>query len=84
MHNDLRHSAALLELLNQVAEWIPAGPRMTLFGDAEFRAVEVQRCCQRRRWHWHLGLKQAIDITQPAGNEVLRPATGQLLPGRRR
>lgn len=31
--------------------------RVTLYGDCEFRAVEVQRHCQKKHWHWQLGLK---------------------------
>ncbi len=62
-----------MELLNQVAPWIPAEPRVTLFGDAEFRAdfgelgraVEVQRLCQRR--HWQVGLKSDLLFREGAG-----------------
>lgn len=31
--------------------------RITFFGDAEFRAVELQRFCQEQRWHWQVGVK---------------------------
>ena len=34
--------------------------RITLYGDAEFRAVGIQRYCQTQHWHWHLGLKSDI------------------------
>jgi hypothetical protein len=71
-----------MELLNQVAEWVPAGPRVTLFGDAEFRAVEVQRWCQRRQWHWHLGLKSDI-LFREAGGAWQPLKAWELSPGER-
>jgi hypothetical protein len=35
----------------------PTHVRLTFFGDAEFRAVELQRFCQEQRWHWQVGVK---------------------------
>lgn len=71
-----------MDLLNQVAPWIPEGLRVTLFGDAEFRAVEVQRLCQRRRWHWQAGLKS--DLLFRAGAGAWQPLkTWTVLPGER-
>lgn len=71
-----------VELLNQVAPWIPEGPRVTLFGDAEFRAVEVQRQCQRRHWHWQVGLKS--DLLFREGESAWQPLrTWTVLPGKR-
>lgn len=46
-----------ITLLRCVAPWIPLGVRVTLFGDCEFRAVNVQAFCQEQGWHWQLGLK---------------------------
>ncbi len=71
-----------MELLNQVAEWIPAGPRVTLFGDAEFRAVDVQRCCQGHHWHWYLGLKSDI-LFREAGGAWQPLKAWELAPGER-
>jgi hypothetical protein len=71
-----------MELLNQAAPWMPEGPRVTLFGDAEFRAVEVQRLCQRRHWHWQVGLKS--DLLFREGESAWQPLkTWTVLPGER-
>lgn len=71
-----------MELLNQVGPWIPAGTRVTFFGDAEFRAVEVQRLCQRRHWHWQVGLKSDLLFRDGAG--AWQPLkTWTVLPGER-
>jgi hypothetical protein len=68
-------------LLKQVQPYLPSPKqvRTTLYGDCEFRAVEVQRYCRLHHWHWQLGLKsdtlfrrgtadwqplQAIGVTQ--------------------
>lgn len=40
--------------------------RIILYGDCEFRAVEVQRYCQGQHWHWQLGLKSDILFHQGA------------------
>jgi len=42
--------------------------RITFFGDAEFRAVELQRFCQQHHWHWHVGVKS--DTLYQAANGV--------------
>ena len=49
-------------LLKQVQPYLPSPKqvRTTLYGDCEFRAVEVQRYCRARHWHWQLGLKSDI------------------------
>jgi hypothetical protein len=44
-------------LLTRVRPFLPAHARIHLYGDCEFRAVDVQTCCQRCGWHWHLGVK---------------------------
>jgi hypothetical protein len=53
-------------LLKQVQPHLPDATRVriTLYGDCEFRAVEVQRYCQAHQWHWHLGLKSDILFRQ--------------------
>jgi hypothetical protein len=28
-----------------------------LYGDSEFRAVDLQKYCRNQGWHWYLGLK---------------------------
>jgi hypothetical protein len=40
--------------------------RITLYGDSEFRAVDLQRYCRDQRWHWYLGLKSDILYRQAA------------------
>src|SRR6266496_3219404 len=35
----------------------PTQLRISFFGDAEFRAVELQRFCQEQHWHWQVGVK---------------------------
>jgi hypothetical protein len=51
-----------ISLLKQVQPWLPDVQqiRITLYGDCEFRAVEVQQYCQAQQWHWQLGLKSDI------------------------
>jgi Transposase DDE domain len=48
-----------LALLKRIQPLLPdpSQVRITLFGDAEFRAVDLQRFCQQQRWHWHVGVK---------------------------
>jgi hypothetical protein len=48
-----------IKLLKQIQPWLPDPKkvRITFFGDAEFRAVEVQRYCRRQGWHWQVGVK---------------------------
>ena len=48
-----------IELLKRIQLLLPypTQVRITFFGDAEFRAVELQRFCQERQWHWHVGVK---------------------------
>ena len=44
-------------LLQEVKPYLPKGKRVTFFGDSEFRAVGVQRYCQRQAWGWQIGVK---------------------------
>ena len=55
-------------LLKQVRPCLPDARqvRITLYGDSEFRAVDVQRYCQAQHWHWQLGLKSDILFRQGA------------------
>ena len=55
-------------LLEQVQPHLPDAQRVriTLYGDCEFRAVQVQRYCQARHWHWQLGLKSDTLFRQGA------------------
>lgn len=57
-----------IALLKQVQPCLPDAQqvRITLYGDCEFRAVAVQRCCQAQHWHWQLGLKSDILFRQGA------------------
>jgi len=49
-----------LALLKRIQPLLPdpTQVRITFFGDAEFRAVELQRFCQAHQWHWHVGVKR--------------------------
>ncbi|MFL5804040.1 MAG: hypothetical protein ACJ8CR_20135 [Roseiflexaceae bacterium] len=48
-----------LGLLKRIQPLLPDPKvvRITFFGDAEFRAVVLQRFCQAQHWHWQLGVK---------------------------
>jgi len=49
----------------------PQQLRITFFGDAEFRAVELQQCCRQQDWHWHVGVKS--DTVFHQGDGIWRP-----------
>jgi len=53
-----------VKLLKQVASWIPKRVRVILLGDAEFRAVAVQKLCKLYKWHWQVGLKSDIGFRE--------------------
>jgi hypothetical protein len=57
-------------LLKQVQPHLPDTKlvRVTLYGDCEFRAVQVQQYCQAHHWHWQLGLKSDILFRQGAAD----------------
>ena len=57
-----------LALLEQVQPYLPSTEqvRITLYGDSEFRAVDLQRYCRDQRWH--LGLKSDILFRRGASN----------------
>jgi hypothetical protein len=49
----------------------PTHLRITLFGDAEFRAVDLQAYCREQHWHWHVGVKS--DTLFQDGDGIFRP-----------
>ena len=55
-HTDAETQLALLKRIQPLLP-DPRQVRITFFGDAEFRAVELQRFCQAQHWHWHVGVK---------------------------
>lgn len=55
-NTDAQTQLALLKRIQPLLP-VPSQVRITLFGDAEFRAVELQRFCQQQGWHWHVGVK---------------------------
>jgi len=62
-----------LKLLKQLQPYLPDPQRVriTLFADAEFRAVAVQRYCRQHDWHWQLGVKS--DTTYRSGSDDWQP-----------
>jgi hypothetical protein len=58
-----------IELLKRIQPLLPdpRQVRITFFGDAEFRAVELQRFCQERHWHWQVGVKSDTLYQAEAG-----------------
>ena len=48
-----------IALLEQVQPHLPSLKQVSVhfYGDCEFRAVALQRTCQRHHWHWHVGVK---------------------------
>lgn len=59
-----------IELLRRVAPLLPADKSVTFYGDAEFRAVALQRYCQAQGWHWHVGLKGDLLIQTVSGQQM--------------
>ena len=55
-HTDAETQLALLKRIQPLLP-DPSQVRISFFGDAEFRAVELQRFCQAHQWHWHVGVK---------------------------
>jgi hypothetical protein len=73
------------ELLRQITPALAplSSRRITLYGDSEFRAVDLQRYCRDQGWHWYLGLKSDILYCQwPADWQPLSAIT--IKPGERR
>ena len=42
--------------------------RVTFYGDAEFRSVDVQKYCQKQGWHWWLGINSDTSYHNGNGN----------------
>jgi hypothetical protein len=57
-------------LLDQVQPCLPdiEKVRIAFYGDCEFRAVEVQRYCQQKHWHWQVGVKSDTLFRQGTGD----------------
>lgn len=65
-----------IALLEQVRPYLPQQARITLYGDSEFRAVNVQRYCRTQHWHWQLGLNSDTLFRQGNGDwQPLRTIT---------
>lgn len=50
------------DLLQRLQPYVPSGERVRvhLYADSEFRAISLQRTCQRYGWHWQVGLKRDL------------------------
>lgn len=84
----LPYGSSDLELQRQQLQRIapllpsPAQVRTTYYGDAEFRAVELQQFCKQQGWHWHVGVKS--DTLFHQGDGVWRPLRAiPVAPGER-
>jgi hypothetical protein len=79
------HAQTQIELLEQVRPYLPDSQRVriNLYGDVEFRAVDVQRYAQEQRWHWQLGVKSDTYFQQGDGPWCPLYTLG-LAPGERR
>lgn len=76
-------AATQMALFKQVQPALPEQVRITFYGDCEFRAVRLQRYCQKQGWGWHLGLKSDLLFRQePAAWRALREIP--ILHGQRR
>lgn len=65
-----------ITLLQEIAAYLPPATRVTFLGDCEFRAVDVQRYCREKKWHWQVGVKS--DTLFHTGNghwQALRTVT---------
>ena len=74
-----------IRLLEQVQPWLPNPKevRIYFFGDAEFRAVGLQRYCKKQGWHWQVGVKGDTCFRQAGGSwKQLRKIS--IDPGQRR
>jgi len=62
-----------IRLLKRIAPLLPdpARLRITFYGDAEFRAVDLQTYCRNQHWQWHVGVKSDTLFHDPDG--VWRP-----------
>jgi len=74
-----------VRLLKRIQPLLPDAQRVriTFFGDAEFRAVDLQTYCRDQSWHWHVGVKS--DTLFHDGDGVWRPLRSiPIQPGARR
>ena len=58
-------------LLQEVKSYLPHDKRVMFYGDAEFRAVEVQQYARQQQWGWQIGVKS--DTLFHEGNGYWRP-----------
>ena len=49
--------AMQISLLQEIQPHLPPAARIMFLGDAEFRAVGLQRYCRRQGWGWQVGVK---------------------------
>jgi hypothetical protein len=59
-----------IALLKQVQPYLPSTHQVHInfYGDAEFRAVDLQRYCQSQDWHWQVGLTRSTLFRQGASD----------------
>jgi hypothetical protein len=63
-------------LLQEVQPHLPPTARVLFLGDAEFRAVKLQRYCQDQGWGWQVGVKSDTLFHRGDGNwQPLRTVT---------
>lgn len=55
-------------LMEQVRPTLPKQARITFYGDSEFRAVKLQRYCQKKGWSWQVGLKSGLLFRREGGD----------------
>jgi hypothetical protein len=65
-----------IALLQEVQPHLPPTARVMFLGDAEFRAVKLQRHCQQQGWGWQVGVKSDTLFHRGDGNwQPLRSVT---------
>jgi hypothetical protein len=85
-HTDAQTQLALLKRIQPLLP-DPSQVRISFFGDAEFRAVELQRFCQAHHWHWHVGVKSdtlyqdASGVWQPLRCIPIEPGERRYVQG---
>jgi hypothetical protein len=74
-----------IKLLRQVQSWLPKPEevRIIFLGDAEFRAVGLQRHCKDQTWHWQIGVKGDTCFRQ-ANSDWKQLQEIPMKPGQRR
>lgn len=74
-----------IAILEQIRPLLPDAKevRITLFADAEFRAVDLQKYCLSQHWHWQVGIKSDTLFRFPNGQwlplSTLKPKKGERL-----